>query len=210
MKRIIVHLAVMLASSRFASAQPATPTTAETLSSSLADLHGISESLENPPADGLTDRKRVWFTIYGDLKAPLSQPDRVTTPRGTVSVKRLRHKVPKDARKAYDQALKMKNLEKAALELERAITLDPEFGDAHCDLGVAYTRLGLLSQAAAEFRRAIELLPEEAIPYSNLAWIQFATGQRAEALANVQRALRLSPDNVPARTLVAKMKKAAR
>jgi Flp pilus assembly protein TadD len=122
----------------------------------------------------------------------------------------LRHKVPKDARKAYDQALKMKNLEKAALELERAITLDPEFGDAHCDLGVAYTRLGLLSQAAAEFRRAIELLPEEAIPYSNLAWIQFATGQRAEALANVQRALRLSPDNVPARTLVAKMKKAAR
>jgi Flp pilus assembly protein TadD len=122
----------------------------------------------------------------------------------------LRHQVPKAAQKAYDKGLGTKDMQKSARNLERAIALDPEFGAAHCDLGFAYTRLGLLSQAAAEFRRAIELMPEESIPYSNLAWLLFATGQRAEALANLQRALRLSPENGSARILAREMMESAR
>jgi Flp pilus assembly protein TadD len=101
-------------------------------------------------------------------------------------------------------------MQKSARNLERAIALDPEFGAAHCDLGYAYTRLGLLSQAAAEFRKAIELMPEESVPYSNLAWLLFVTGQRAEALANLQRALRLSPENGSARLLARQMMEGGR
>ena len=101
-------------------------------------------------------------------------------------------------------------MQKSARSLEQAIALDPEFGAAHCDLGYAYTRLGLLAPAAAEFRRAIELIPEESVPYSNLAWLLFVTGQRTEALANLRRALLLSPQNGSARLLAQEMIETAR
>jgi tetratricopeptide (TPR) repeat protein len=211
MTLVFVHAAVILASSRLGLAQAPNPQTpSETLASALADMRGISESFENPPpSDTWTERKGLWLSVFGSTTAP-AQPGRVGAASGTVSVKRLRHKVPKEAGKAYDKGIKMKDLQKGARELERAIALDPEFGAAHCGLGVNYARLGLFSQAAAQFRRAIELLPEESIPYSNLAWLLFMTGQRDEALKNVQQALRLSPDNVPAHMLVGQMKEATR
>jgi tetratricopeptide (TPR) repeat protein len=211
MTLVIVRAAVILASSRLGLAQAPTPQTAsEVLASSLADMRGISESFENPPPDSSwADRKGLLLSIFGSTTAP-AQPVRAGAASGAVSAKRLRHKVPKEAGKAYDKGIKMKDLQKGARELERAIALDPEFGVAHCGLGVNYARLGLFSQAAAQFRRAIELLPEESIPYSNLAWLLFLTGQRDEALTNIRQALRLSPDNLPARMLAGQMKEGVR
>jgi Flp pilus assembly protein TadD len=121
---------------------------------------------------------------------------------GIVSVKQLRHHVPKAARKAYEKAGRTLDPGTAAAELENAVKIDPEFAEGHHALGVVYSRQRRLPEAVAEFRRTLELIPEESLPYSNLAWLLFAMGERAEAETSVRRALQLSPENASAHLLM--------
>jgi Flp pilus assembly protein TadD len=137
---------------------------------------------------------------------PVPQP--VHSSPGAVSAKRLRHHPPKTARKAYENAARLarkKNDGEAIQELQRAIAIDPDFAEAHGDLGVLYACLNRFPQAEAELRRAIELVPEESLPHSNLAWVLFTIGQRADAEASVRRALQLAPENVSARMLLGRL-----
>ena len=212
MTRAIVRLSLVLLSSRLAFPQTASkPTPGEMLASSLADMHGLREAFDNFPEDRAVDLKALWFSVLNSPMASAGRPDGAgpsaqgPPPAVAVSAKRLRHRVPKAARKAYEKANKIKDVQKEAQELEKAIAFDPDFEEAHSDLGVAYTFLGRYPEAAAEFRRAIELIPEDSLPYSNLAWLMFATGQRAEAWTNVRRALQLSPENPAARRLIGRL-----
>src|SRR5262245_26288290 len=84
------------------------------------------------------------------LKAPRS----TESATGTVSASNLKHRVPKEARSIYERALKTarrdarNDVEAAALDLERAVTIDPEFTDAHGQLGFLCFRLERFAEAA--------------------------------------------------------------
>jgi tetratricopeptide (TPR) repeat protein len=173
-------LAVNLAFFSSTSVLPAWPqsspqTIQQVLSATLADLRGQKEMLDTPRTEGA-----LWISsMPAPMVSTAGSPAR--EPAGTVSARRLRHRPPKAARQAYEKAVRSKDAGKAAAELEKAIELDPDYAEAHNDLGVVFVRLGRYPEAATEFRRAMELAPEESLPRTNLAWVQSATSRRGEA-----------------------------
>jgi tetratricopeptide (TPR) repeat protein len=127
---------------------------------------------------------------------------------GTVSAGSLQHRVPKEARKAYERALKTAkrdgrpDVEAAAVDLQRSITIDPEFTEALGRLGFVYFRLTRFGEAAAAYRRAIALHPESAVWHSELGWALFGLKDDAGAQECARRALRLEPANASANLLL--------
>lgn len=138
----------------------------------------------------------------------LAAQDKSRTPASTVSAARLRHKVPKNAMKAYDRGVKFSgkgDVLRATQELERAVTLDPEFAEAYNDLGVAYVRLARFRPAEAAFERAVALDPESSLAASNLAWVLFELRKLPEAERSARRALKLWPNNARAHVVLGVM-----
>jgi tetratricopeptide (TPR) repeat protein len=125
-----------------------------------------------------------------------------------VSAARLQHRVPKEAQQAYDRALKTAKsdsrpeVEAAAKDLERAVTIDPDFTQAQGRLGFSYFRLARFEEASAAFRRAIALDPEFPRWHAELGWALFGLGNDAEAQECAKRALRLAPANASAHLLL--------
>ena len=138
------------------------------------------------------------------LKAPRS-PEIAA---GTVSAARLQHRIPKEARKAYERALetakrdRRPDVEAAAGDLERAITIDPEFSEAHGQLGSIYFRMARFGEAAAAYRRATALHPEFARWHAELGWALFGLRNDAGAQECARHALRLEPANASAHLLL--------
>lgn len=134
-----------------------------------------------------------------------SLPQPRPSPGGTVSVKSLRHSVPKAARKLIEHARKLSNsgdYAGAAAELEKASVLDPDNADILNNLGAQNFRLFRYPEAEAQLKRSIELDPSSSIAHSNLAATQYAEGKAESAEKEARRALELSGSNDRARFLL--------
>ena len=57
----------------------------------------------------------------------------------------------------YEEALRSEDVGRRIALLKRAVSLDPEFSDAHMELGHSYLRLGELDEAERALRVSIEL-----------------------------------------------------
>jgi tetratricopeptide (TPR) repeat protein len=102
----------------------------------------------------------------------------------TTSVARLRHTPNRQALQAARRAQKLSEsgaYQRAADEWKKAVEADPEFSEAHGNLGAQYARLRRPSEAAEEFRRAIALDPATAGHQSNLAVMLSQLGHVDEA-----------------------------
>lgn len=128
-----------------------------------------------------------------DRNLPVPAPAPAEPPSGeTVSLVRLRHKPPAKARDAFARGIRFDQagaIENAAAEFEKAIALDPEFSEAHGNLGVEYSAAGRLAEAAAEFRRAMAIDPATSVHHSNLALVLVRLKQNQEAENEAQAAL---------------------
>jgi tetratricopeptide (TPR) repeat protein len=82
-------------------------------------------------------------------------------------------------------------MSRSTAEFELAVSLDPGFPEAHCDLGVAYMAQNRPEEAAAEFRRAIELDPAISAYHANLAAVLTALGRPDEGEAEARTAIGL-------------------
>jgi tetratricopeptide (TPR) repeat protein len=215
MLRNQLRVILVVSSAHFAFPQtPSAPTAQEVFASTLGDLRGRSEMIDQSRREDWSNPGSLYSLLGGPVaKSPMPfdtirSAAPVHSSAGTVSAKRLRHHPPKAARQAYEKASRLarkKEDQKAATELERAIALDPDFAEAHCYLGALYARLRRIPEAAAELRRAIELIPDESIPHSDLAWVLFAMDQRAEAEQHARRAIQLSSDNASAHLLIGRL-----
>jgi tetratricopeptide (TPR) repeat protein len=119
----------------------------------------------------------------------------------TISSARLRHKLVGKAVAAFSRSVKFANAgiwQNGALELEKAVAIDPGFSEAHGNLGVHYMALGRVEEAVREFRRAISLDPATSIHHSNLAYTMLLLRRPAEAEAEAQTALGLDSANFTA------------
>jgi tetratricopeptide (TPR) repeat protein len=76
---------------------------------------------------------------------------------------------------------------------ERALALDPECADAHCNLGSVYFNQSRRSLARACYERALTLVPGHLEAHLNLATLLEEEGQDAGALRHYRRALALDP-----------------
>jgi tetratricopeptide (TPR) repeat protein len=82
---------------------------------------------------------------------------------------------------------------KAIVELNKALELDPNYGEAHNGLGYVYLATGDFLKAVEHLKRYVSLNPGEANPLDSLAEAYFEMGQLDEALANYKEAQKINP-----------------
>lgn len=82
----------------------------------------------------------------------------------------------------------------AAHYLQRALELQPDFVQAHNDMGNVQKLLGHPERAMVHYQRALELKPDFVEALNNLGCVQQELNQLEAAVASYQRALQLKPD----------------
>lgn len=143
-------------------------------------------------SDGRTfDSTTLRFYHYGDsvyyvavFLKPL-KPEAVKR-AGTIDLAELDSLVPKDARDAYDQAMKAfgeKRVEDAVTGLKAAVKTYPNYFRALNDMGVILMKLNRLDEAAQAFERAGRIAPRVYYPRLNLAIIMTRQNKIKEATA---------------------------
>lgn len=91
----------------------------------------------------------------------------------------------------------------AAEDLGRAVALDPGFGRAHYNLGLAQAQLGRRAEALASLTRAEALLPDDLEVTWATATVMLSTAERDGACARARRVLAAQPEHPGAQTLAA-------
>ena len=130
------------------------------------------------------------------IQLKISNAASVRSTVGTVTRNRLLRKVPGAARKEFERGGKaaLKGRTEESIEhLRKAVTIYPEYMEAHNDLGVRYLQLGRFEDAAVEFEAAARLDPGDASPFSNLALAWLALSRYGDAEFAARRALVLDP-----------------
>lgn len=95
------------------------------------------------------------------------------------------------------------DLEKAILDFDKTILIEPDYVIAYVGRGEAYRDMGNLDQAVADFSRAIEIEPTNARAYYNRGAIYYKTGLREKAVSDFERYLEFEPN--PPNELVSKI-----
>jgi tetratricopeptide (TPR) repeat protein len=79
--------------------------------------------------------------------------------------------------------------------LRSALALDPEYEEAHYNLGCIYKLDGKQALAERHLRRAIEIDPKYALAYAELGFVLLRFKKRVkEAVTVLQKSIRLNPD----------------
>jgi tetratricopeptide (TPR) repeat protein len=86
------------------------------------------------------------------------------------------------------------DFDNAIKELNRALELDPNYGEVHNYLGGTYGYMGDFSKAIEHLKKYVELNPGEANPVDSLAAGYFWMGNLDEAIATYKDALEIKPD----------------
>ena len=116
--------------------------------------------------------------------------------------------VSRKALRAFDQAAKESasgSPEKAIVELQRAIREQPDYFEAHNNLGVQYQKLRQWDQAIQSYRRAIELRPNSSKAYVNLAAVLLERAEIQPATDTLEAARKVAPGSVQVHTLLGEL-----
>jgi Flp pilus assembly protein TadD len=89
--------------------------------------------------------------------------------------------------------------------LRKALEIDPDYMEAHNNLGVRYMALHRFEDAAAEFRGATELDPAAEKAFANLAGALLLLGRDTEAEAAARRAVALDGTSVQGRYVLGRV-----
>ena len=140
-------------------------------------------------------RDLIVIQPYGgplEIRLPEREASRPVT--GTVSLRRLRVSVPKQAVKEFRasvKAIESGGCGQAIAHLKRALEIEPQFFEAHNNLGSCYMKGKQSELALASFAEAHALDAGSAVLESNLAAALLALRRHAEAEDAARRALRL-------------------
>jgi tetratricopeptide (TPR) repeat protein len=141
------------------------------------------------------------------LSVPLRPASTVGNSRdNTVSIQQLQHHVAGEAQQAFDKArhaASKGNTEEAASQLRRAITIDPDFADAHTELAVLQAGSGQLDEASLELQKAVDLVPDHKVALANLCIVLGKLNRYEEAASIGVRALRIDPTNAKVHFILA-------
>jgi len=146
--------------------------------------HVLSQELIN--LDGVS------HVVY--VRAPSESERPQESSGGVVSKRQLLNPPSKAAVKSMMESEKYSKagqFEKAAVALEKAIRLSPDFVQAHTNLGAQYIHLGQYEKGLAEARRAMEIAGPNSRDLVNIAIAELALHRYAEALSSAQSALGL-------------------
>src|SRR5262249_45517469 len=106
---------------------------------------------------------------------------------------------PKDAEASYYYALGLRksrrpaDLPRIEYLLKHAIELNPEFTEAHLELGALYADEGSFSPAIEQYKEAIRLRPDLASAHYRLAQLYLRSGHTRDGQAELDAYNRLRP-----------------
>jgi len=100
-------------------------------------------------------------------------------------------------------------LEEAIELCQKAIALDPDFGNPYNDIGTYLMKMGKLRDAVPWLEKAKEAKKYEPkqFPYLNLGRIYLSQGMFRKALDEFEVALKYDPGNAELRTVIARIQK---
>jgi tetratricopeptide (TPR) repeat protein len=136
-------------------------------------------------------------------------PETPSVPRSgsnTISLHQLEHKVPPDAKKAFDRGVRAAadaKYTEAITAFRQAVTVDPEYADCLNELGVAEAAIGNLENAAEDFQKAIDVAPEHPAALPNLSIALAKLSRFHDAGAVARRALKVAPESGRVRYILA-------
>ncbi|MBP9092849.1 tetratricopeptide repeat protein [bacterium] len=100
------------------------------------------------------------------------------------------------ARRFFNKAVKEHlsgQLAQAIADYKAALAIDPELGDAHSNLGLAYNQQHNYANALAEFRKALAVNPSDAITYNGVGAALRAQKDVPGAIKNWETSVKLNP-----------------
>jgi Tfp pilus assembly protein PilF len=114
----------------------------------------------------------------------------------------------RDAVRAFNRGVSLlsgrkANYHQAVVELEQAVALDPDFFDAHYNLGLLFDRGNDLARSEASYRRAIQIRPGDRPTLFNLASLYRKSNKLGEAIDLLEGFIELHPDDYEARNNLA-------
>jgi tetratricopeptide (TPR) repeat protein len=89
-------------------------------------------------------------------------------------------------------------IDEAIPHYERALELDPNYGEAHFNLANALIRQKRVDEAIGHYEKAVELNPNNTMAYYNLGSVLVQAGRTEEGIALYHKALELNPNNAAA------------
>ncbi len=127
-------------------------------------------------------------------RRPMDNPDvgvillhRLIGPEGGGTVSANLLAVPKDARKAFEkgqEAAKKQKIDDALKYYNKAVTLDPKFAMAWCQIGILQAGHGADEDAHKSFEEAVKADPKYLVPYLQLSLLEMSA-HNWQALADV-------------------------
>ncbi len=116
---------------------------------------------------------------------------------GTVSLAEAAQNIPKPARQAYEQGIKLQKenqAEKALAQFNRAIELYPDYFQAFTERGNLQMQLNRLPEAQADFARAMALNEKYPPALRGMGYCQIQQRKFVEAVANLEKSYALEPN----------------
>ena len=165
----------------------------------------FAQDTDAPRMTGMQVRPHMWATS-DPLKEGGWQPDEIapTAPErpaakvapigDTVSVRSLQ--LPAGAIKEFHRSEKCVgsgDYSCAVQHLQKALKADPQFVEAHNNLGASYLQLSRYQDAIGEFEAAIALDETMPAPHRNMSLALFSLRRYAEAETAAREALNLNP-----------------
>ena len=116
--------------------------------------------------------------------------------RRVVDIRQLTAKIPKQALKEYEKAvrdIRGNNTQRAIERLEKSVKVAPDFYNAHLGLAQEYRKNGGLDAAEHELTRAFELNPRESTPLIQLGEMYLDKNNFERAAEVLSQAIRVEP-----------------
>jgi tetratricopeptide (TPR) repeat protein len=165
-------------------------------------VHAINPDVPEQYCDPiLADTNRAYsnrLQVDVNLRLPLHEDKKDAKP-GTVGVSEAAQNIPKPARKAYEQGLKLQKenrAEQALIAFNQAIELHPEYFQALTERANLMMQRNKLAEAEADFERALQINSKYPPALRGLGYCQIQQKKFPAALGNLEKAFSLEP-NVP-------------
>ena len=155
---------------------------------------GFKEAKQSVEISSFSRRAQILFDLTPEQPIAAHDPaDPARTPAGTIDAR-----VPPEAQKEFEKgqaALLDKKTEKGVAALEKAISLYPDFFEAHLLLGTTYRDAQQWEKAERALRRALILKPQTALALVELGEVHRRQKKFAEAEKVLLEGLKLDDDS---------------
>ena len=143
-----------------------------------------------------TTQQQIAFSGFDpDVKISVPSQDAKSAGKGTtVSVSNLR--VPEKAKRAVEaakKALSQNKVEEAEAQLQRALSISPQYPEALSLRAVVYLAKGDAKTAIEEAHRSVEIDGSNSLSYTILGACYNSLGQFLKAVESLQQAIKIDP-----------------